>query len=80
MTQAKQGEQLVSMLPAFKNAFDLMVDDLVDLSSEKESLNYEIGSYNGKWLEESKARLLKQTDAKEKANLFMSTMPQQIKK
>ena len=68
------------MLPAFKNAFDLMVDDLVDLSSEKESLKYEIGSYNGKWLEESKARLLKQIDAKEQANLFMSTMPQQIKK
>ena len=33
-TQAKKGEQLVSMMPAFKKEFDLMGDDIVDLSTE----------------------------------------------
>ena len=30
-TQARKGEQLVSMMPAIKKAFDLMGDDIVDL-------------------------------------------------
>ena len=34
-TQAKKGEQLVSMMPAFKKAVDLMGDDIVELSTEK---------------------------------------------
>ena len=37
-TQAKKGEHLVSMLPAFKKAFNLMGDDIVELSVENESL------------------------------------------
>ena len=37
-TQAKKGEQLVSMMPAFKKAFDLMGDDIVELSTENETL------------------------------------------
>ena len=37
-TQAKKGEQLVSMLPAIKKVFNLMGDDLVELSVENESL------------------------------------------
>ena len=32
-TQAKKGEQLVSMMPAVKKAFDLMGDDIVELST-----------------------------------------------
>ena len=33
-TQAKKGEQLVSMRPAIKKAFNLMGDDIVELSTE----------------------------------------------
>ena len=33
-TQARKGEQLVSLVPAIKNAFDLMGDDTVDSSPE----------------------------------------------
>ena len=33
-TQAKQGEQIVSMMPAIKKAFHLMGDDIVELARE----------------------------------------------
>ena len=33
-TQARKGEQLVSMMPAVQKAFDLMSDDIVDLSTK----------------------------------------------
>ena len=36
-TQAKKGQQLVSMMPAIKKAFSLMGDDIVELSVENES-------------------------------------------
>ena len=32
-TPAKKGEKVVSMTPAIKIAFDLMTDDIVDLST-----------------------------------------------
>ena len=35
-----------------------MSDDSVELHTEKESLKNRIGSYDEKWLEESKVRLL----------------------
>ena len=73
-TQAKEGEQLVSLTPAIKKAFDLMGDDIVELSTENETLKTKIGSHIGKWLEESKAKLLKQVDDEKKAKLFMSRM------
>ena len=47
------------MMPATKKAFDLMSDDIVELSIEQESLRNKIGSYEEKWLEESTAKLLK---------------------
>ena len=37
-TQAKKGEQLVSMMPAIKKAFNLMGDDIVELSTENDAL------------------------------------------
>ena len=37
-TQAKKGEQLVGMMPAIKKAFDLLGDDIVDLSTENDTL------------------------------------------
>ena len=42
-TQAKKGEQLVSMMPAIKKAFDIMGDDIVDLSTENDALKNKIG-------------------------------------
>ena len=43
-TQAKKGEQLVSMMPAIKTAFDLMGDAIVEISSENDALKIKIGS------------------------------------
>ena len=50
-TQANKGEQLLSMMPAIKKAFDLLVDDIVELSTENEALKIKIGSYIEKCLE-----------------------------
>ena len=50
------------MMPALKNLFDLMVDDIVQLSTEKESLKNERGSNDEECLKESKSSLLKQID------------------
>ena len=49
-TQAKKGEQIFSMMRAIKKAFDLMVNDIVELSTENDSLKNKIGSYDEKWL------------------------------
>ena len=50
-TQAKKGEQLVSMMPAIKKVFNLLGDDIVELSTENDALKNKIGSYDEKWLE-----------------------------
>ena len=60
-TQAKKGEQLTAMMPAIKKAFNVLGDDLIELSTENDVLKNQIGEYDQKWLEESKARLLKDT-------------------
>ena len=78
--QAKKGEQLVSMMPAIKKAFNLMGDDIVDLHTENESLKKKIEFYDEKWLEESKARLLQQIEDEKRANLIMCRMKKQIEK
>ena len=49
--QAKKGEQLISMLPACKKAFDLMGDDVVALPTKNEVLENQTGEYDQKWLE-----------------------------
>ena len=79
-TQAKKGEQLVSMMPAIKKAFDLMGDDIVDLSTENDALKSKIGEYDEKWLEESKNKMSKQIDDEKRANLITSRMKKQIEK
>ena len=76
-TQAKKGEQLFSMTPAIKKAFNLMGDDIVELHTENETLKNKIGSYDEKWLEESKLKLLKQIDDEKGANLITSRMKKQ---
>ena len=79
-TQAKKGEQLVSMMLAIKKAFDLMGDDIVELSTENDALKSKIGSYDEKWLEESKTRLLKQLKDERRAILILSRRQKQMKK
>ena len=79
-TRAKKGEQLVSMMLATKKAFDLMGDDIIDLTTEKETLKKQIGDYDQKRIEESKAKLLKQIDDEKRANLIMSRMKKQMEK
>ena len=73
-TQAKKGEQLVSMMRAVKKAFHLMDDDIIDLSMENETLKNQIGDNDEKLLKESKAKLLKQIDDEKRAFLIMSRM------
>ena len=63
-TRAKKGEQLVSMMPAIKKAFNLLGDEIVDLSTEKDALREKIGDYDEKWLPDSKEKLLKDIDDK----------------
>ena len=79
-TRAKKGEQSVSMMPAIKEAFNLMGNDIVELSTENDTLRNQIGNYDKKWLEESKAKLLKDIDDEKRANLIMSKMKKQMKK
>ena len=79
-TQAKKGEQLVSMMPAIKKAFNLMGDDIIELSTENDALKNQIGPYDEKWLQESKKKLLKDIDDEKRANLIMSRMKKQMNK
>ena len=79
-TQAKKVEQLVSMMPAIKKAFDLLGDGIVDLSTENDAMKSKIGFYDEEWLEESKAKLLKKIDDEKRANLIMSRMKKQMEK
>ena len=55
-TQEKKGEQLVSMMPAYEKDFNLMGDDIVELSTENAISKNKIGSYNQQWLEECNAK------------------------
>ena len=79
-TQAKKREQLIFMIPAIEEAFVLLGDDIVELSTENEFFKTKIGSYDEKWLEESKAKLLKQMDDEKRANFIMSRMQKQMRK
>ena len=79
-TQAKKVEQLICMMPAIKKAFNLMGDDIVELSVENESLKNQIGEYDQKWLEESKAKLLKGINDEKRAILIMARMKKQMEK
>ena len=79
-TQAKKSEQLVGMMPAIKKAFNLLGDDIVELSTENDAFKNKIGSYDERWLEESKLKLLKEIDDEKRANLIMSRMKKQMNK
>ena len=57
------------MMPAIKKAFDFMRDDIVVLSTENDALKNKMGSYDEKWLQESKAKLLKRIDDEKKSKI-----------
>ena len=65
-------------MPAIKKAFNLMGDDIVELSTEKDVLKNKIGSYDEKWLEDSKNKKLKQIDDEKRAKLIMSRMKKRM--
>ena len=62
------------MMPAIKEDFSLMGDDIVELDTENEGLKNQICDYDQQWLEESKSKLLKQINDEKRANLLMSRM------
>ena len=57
-----------------------MGDDIVELSTENEPLKSEIVSYDEKWMEESKTKLIKQFNDEKKAKSIMSRKKKQIEK
>ena len=67
-------------MPAIKEAFTLMGNDIVDLSTENDALKEKIGYYDEKWLQESKEKLFKDIDDEKRANLIMSRMKKQTSK
>ena len=79
-TQTKKGEQLTAMMPAIKKAFNVLGDDIIELSTENNVLKNQIGEYDEKWLQESKAKLLKDIDDKKRADLIMFRMKKQMNK
>ena len=57
-----------------------MADDIVDLSTENDALKNKIGNYVEKWLEDSKAKLLKQIHDEKRAILKTSRMKKEMNK
>ena len=57
-----------------------MGDDIVELSVENQSLKNQIGDYDEKWLEESKTKLLKQSDHEKRAIFIKSRLRKQMEK
>ena len=68
------------MMPAIKKAFNLMGDDTVELSVENESLKDQIGEYDEKWLQESKAKLLKEIADEKRVKTISSRLRKQMNK
>ena len=79
-TQAKKGEQLVSMMPAIRKAFNLMGGNIAELSVENESLKNQIDDYDEKWLQELKTKLLRDIDDEKRAIFIMSRMKEEMSK
>ena len=57
-----------------------MSDHIVEISTENDALKIKIGLYNQQWLEESKAKLLKQIVDEKRAILIMFKMKKQMEK
>ena len=68
------------MMPAIKKAFNVLGDDIIDLSTENDVLKNQIGEYDQQLLEKSKAKLLKDINDEKRADLIMSRMKKQMNK
>ena len=68
------------MMPAIKEVFNLLDDDIFEISTENDALKDKVGSYDDKWLEESNTRLSKEIDVEKRADLVMSMMKKQMNK
>ena len=79
-TKAKKVEQLDSMMPAFQKAFDLLGDDIVNISTENATLKNQIGNNDKKWIRELKAKQVKKIDDEKRLKLTMSRMKKQLNK
>ena len=55
------------MMPAIKKAFNVLGDDIIELSVENDALKNQIGDYDQKWLEDSIAKLLKDINDEKKS-------------
>ena len=67
-------------MPAIKKAFNVLGDDIIEIIVENDALKNQIGDYDQKSLEESKAKLLKDINDEKRANLIMSRMKKQMNK
>ena len=61
-----------------KKTFDLLGDDMVELTTQNETLRNQTGDSAQKYFEESKARLSKQINDEKRAILIMSRSKKQI--
>ena len=77
-TKAKKSKHLVSMMPAIEKALDIVGEDIVESSTDNESLKRRF--FGGKWLKESKTRPLRQLENSKTANFSMSRIQKQMKK
>ena len=77
-TQVKKRKQIDSMIPAIKKAFNFLGDDIVELTTQNESLKNKMGSYDEKRVQESKANLLKQKDDEKRANLTLCRLKKRM--
>ena len=68
------------MMPPIKKAFNLLDDDIVELSTKNDALKSKTGDYDEKWLPESKDKVLKHIDDEKRANLILSRMKKQMNK
>ena len=58
-TQAKKGEQLTAMMPAIKKAFNVLGADIIELSTENDVLENQIGEYDQKMVRRVKSKAIK---------------------
>ena len=68
------------MMPAIKKTFNLMADDIVEVSVENESLKTQIGELDEKWFQGSKAKVLNEFNDENRANLIMPRKKKQMNK
>ena len=68
------------MMSANKKAFDSKGDYTLEMSTENKSLKNRIGSYDEKWLEEAKRKLLKEFDDEKRAILIIVRREKRMKK